>query len=170
LLKPLNQKGADIPIPAAMAPPSAGPTARLTLTPTLFAATAGFSTGFGTSWGTTACQAGEVSALAALLRNVNSRRLTGVARPSQTIAAKIVDTSMIDISPMMRNLRLSTISASAPAGTANKNRGSVLATCTSDTMKGSGLRVVINQPDAALYIQPPTLETTVAVHITANIG
>ena len=26
----------------------------------------------------------------------------------------------------------------------------------------------MSQPDAALYIQPPTLETTVAVHITAK--
>jgi hypothetical protein len=26
----------------------------------------------------------------------------------------------------------------------------------------------MSQPEAALYIQPPTLETTVAVHITVN--
>jgi hypothetical protein len=32
------------------------------------------------------------------------------------------------------------------------------------------LSVVISQPDAALYIQPPTLETKVAVQITANAG
>jgi len=37
----LIQNGAAIPMPAAMAPPSAGPTARLILTPTLLAATAG---------------------------------------------------------------------------------------------------------------------------------
>ena len=30
------------------------------------------------------------------------------------------------------------------------------------------MRLVISQPEAALYIQPPTLETTVAVHITVN--
>ena len=35
-------------------------------------------------------------------------------------------------------------------------------------MKGSGLRLVMNQPEAALYIQPPTLETSVAVQMTAN--
>jgi hypothetical protein len=27
-----------------------------------------------------------------------------------------------------------------------------------------------SQPEAALYIQPPTLETSVAVQITANAG
>jgi hypothetical protein len=36
-------------------------------------------------------------------------------------------------------------------------------------MRGSGFRLVISQPDAALYIQPPMLETTVAIHITAKI-
>src|SRR5271169_1058568 len=70
----------------------------------------------------------------------------------------------------MRNLRLSKISASAPAGSANKQIGSVLADATSATSNGSGLRLVISQPQAALYIQPPTLETNVAVQITAKAG
>lgn len=48
--------------------------------------------------------------------------------------------------------------------------GSVVATCTSDTMSGSGLRLVISQPEAALYIQLPTFAMTVAVQITANSG
>ena len=46
----------------------------------------------------------------------------------------------------------------------------MLAACTSETISGSGLRLVISQPDAALYIQPPTLDTSVAVQITANAG
>src|ERR1700730_18059283 len=77
---------------------------------------------------------------------------------------------MMANSPTMRNLRMSTISASAPPGIANRNIGGVVATCTNDTMSGSGLRLVINQPDAALYIQPPMSETTVAVQITAKIA
>jgi len=40
LLTALNQNGAAIPIVAAITPPNAGPTARLTLMPTPFAATA----------------------------------------------------------------------------------------------------------------------------------
>ena len=77
---------------------------------------------------------------------------------------------MVSVSTTIKNLRLSKISASAPAGSANRQIGKVLAACTSATISGSGLSVVINQPDAALYIQPPTLDTNVAVQITANTG
>src|SRR5262245_21987852 len=70
----------------------------------------------------------------------------------------------------MSNLRLSTMSASAPAGMANRNMGKVVATWTSDTTSGCGSRLVISQPEAALYIQVPILATTVAVHSTVNGG
>src|SRR5215471_635068 len=68
----------------------------------------------------------------------------------------------------MRSLRLSTTSASAPAGSANRNMGSDEATCTSETEKGAGSRLVISQPAAALCIHVPMLETTVAVQSTAK--
>ena len=35
-------------------------------------------------------------------------------------------------------------------------------------MSGSGSRLVISQPDAALYIQVPTFATTVAIHSNVN--
>jgi hypothetical protein len=35
-------------------------------------------------------------------------------------------------------------------------------------MNALGSRLVISQPEATLYIQPPMFETTVAIHITAN--
>ena len=62
------------------------------------------------------------------------------------------------------------MSASAPAGIAKRQIGKLLAACTSATIKGSGLRLVIRQPEAALYIQPPILETSVAIQITAKAG
>jgi hypothetical protein len=62
------------------------------------------------------------------------------------------------------------ISARAPAGTARRNIGSETATCTSDTMNGSGLRLVISQPAAALYIQPPIFDTIVAIHSAVKLG
>src|SRR5215470_15584636 len=71
---------------------------------------------------------------------------------------------------MIRNCRRSTISASAPAGTANRKIGKVVAAWTMETMNGSGLRSVISQPDAALYIQPPILEITVAPHTTEKLA
>jgi hypothetical protein len=43
-----------------------------------------------------------------------------------------------------------------------------LATCTNETTSGDELRSVINQPQAAEYIQPPMFETTVAIHSTVN--
>ncbi len=49
LLNALSQNGAAIPAAPAMTPPSAGPTARLTLMPRLFAATAEDRSDLGTS-------------------------------------------------------------------------------------------------------------------------
>ena len=60
------------------------------------------------------------------------------------------------------------MSTSAPAGIANRNMGRLFATCTIETMKGSGLRLVMSHPEATLDIQPPIFETTVAIHISAN--
>jgi hypothetical protein len=62
------------------------------------------------------------------------------------------------------------MSASAPAGIANRNIGKVVATWTIETMNGSGLRSLISQPHAALYIQPPILEMTVAPHTTEKLA
>ncbi len=83
----LIQNGATMPMPEIATPPSAGPMARDTFTPTLLAAIAAGRSSLGTSCGTTACQAGTVSAPAAPIRNVNNRRLPGAARPSPTITA-----------------------------------------------------------------------------------
>jgi hypothetical protein len=59
------------------------------------------------------------------------------------------------------------MSASAPAGIANRNIGSVVAAWTIATMTGLGSSVVMSQPAAALYIHVPTLASTVAAQSTA---
>jgi hypothetical protein len=46
--------------------------------------------------------------------------------------------------------------------------GSEVATWTIETIRGSALKLVMSQPDAALYIQVPMFDTTVAVHITVK--
>ena len=61
------------------------------------------------------------------------------------------------------------MSASAPAGRAKRQYGKLVATWTIETISGEGLRLVISQPDAALYIQPPIFEITVAVQMTAKV-
>ena len=110
------------------------------------------------------CQAGASNAPNRLIRKVNSNNVTGFTRSAETSAAKIAETTVIKISRTMIKRRLSIISASAPAGTANRNIGRAFAAWTSDTVKGLASRLVINQLEAALYIQPPTFETTVATH------
>lgn len=52
-----------------------------------------------------------------------------------------------------------------PPGSANRNIGRLAATCTSATTSGFGLKLAINQPDAALYIQVPRFETTDAIQM-----
>jgi hypothetical protein len=169
LLNAFTQKGAAMPNATTIRPPSAGPTARLTLIPTLFAAMALGSSGRGTSCGTTACHAGAVAALATVTMKLNTSRLQGVMRCSHTSAANAIDVTATAVSPMIKNRRRSTMSTSAPAGIAKRNIGRLLATCTSDTMSGSASRLVMSHPDATLYIQPPMLETTVATQMTANV-
>src|ERR1700676_1176362 len=80
LLNASSQNGAAIPNAPTSTPPRAGPMARLTLTPTLLAATAGDRSDFGTSCDTTACQAGAVTAEPTVTMKLNTSRLPGVMR------------------------------------------------------------------------------------------
>ena len=76
--------------------------------------------------------------------------------------------TIIAISTPIRSRRESMTSARAPAGIVNRNRGKLTATWTSDTARGSALRLVISQPDAVSNIAVPTFEMTLAVQITVN--
>jgi len=60
------------------------------------------------------------------------------------------------------------MSASAPAGIANRNIGRLFATYTIETISALASRLVMSRPEATLYIQPPMFETTVAIQITVN--
>ena len=62
------------------------------------------------------------------------------------------------------------ISASAPARMASRKIGRLAATCTSETISGSGLRLVISQLEAAVYIHVPVLAARLAVQITVKAG
>jgi len=81
-----TQNGAATPHAAMIKPASAGPTARLTLRPTLFKATAGCRCSLGTSCGTIDCHAGMISAAAAAARKVKASRRLDVTCPSHTIS------------------------------------------------------------------------------------
>ena len=105
LLKASSQKGAAMPNIPMMTPPSAGPIARLTLMPTLLAATADGKSGFGTSFATTACQAGAVIAEPTVTTKLNNSKVTGVIRCSHTRAANAAETRVMVDSPTIRKRR-----------------------------------------------------------------
>src|SRR5262249_52560154 len=138
--------------------------------PTLLAATAGGRTGRGTRPGTIACQAGAVSAATTPSRKVKNSRTGGLTRASDTSAAIAVETHIAALTTASSSRRVSRMSASAPAGSANRNIGTLVATWTRETTRGSGVSVVISQPAAALYIQVPMFATTVAIHRTENVA
>ena len=141
--------------------------ARLMLTPTLLTATALCRSSRGTSIGTIACHAGASKALPVATTNMKARRSGAVTRSSVTSVAKIDATTRMAISTPIRYRRLSTMSVMAPAVSAKRNIGRLVATCTSDTINGSVVSSVISHAAAALYIQPPVFATTVAVQTTA---
>ncbi len=142
--------------------------ARLTLTPTLLAATAGCRSSLGTRSGVIACQPGAVNAPPAATRKVKISNTGAVTSFSQTRTANTAEMAVMALSPHARSLRLSRLSVRAPAGMANRNSGRLVATWTSETMSGEGLSSVISQPQADEYIQVPMFDTRVAVQITAN--
>src|SRR5262249_9801039 len=107
---------------------------------------------------------------AALTRAVITRRLIGVMRPPVTRAARTTQQPITASSLTSRNERRSRMSVRAPAGNARRKSGALVATCTSETLNGSGLRAEITRPEAAAEIQPPRFETSVATQITANVG
>ena len=105
-----------------------------------------------------------------LSRKMKLRSVAGPTACSETSSANTRLSSIVRISSHRIRRRLSHRSANAPAGSASRNSGRLLATCTSDTSSGLGLRLVISHPEAALYIQVPMLETTVAIHSQRNTG
>ena len=115
-----------------------------------------------------ACHAGAVSAAPTPARKVKASNRNAVAWPYATIAAKPAVSSVNPIWAPISRRRLSMMSARAPAGRPSRNIGRLVATCTSDTISGSGSSPVISQPAAAFCIQVPMLETTVATQITVN--
>src|SRR6202158_3004728 len=68
----------------------------------------------------------------------------------------------------IRSRRRSTMSASAPAGSASSISGKLSAASTSATIDGEDEREVINQPAPTSCIQVPTFETIVAIHRLRN--
>ena len=170
VLMALSQNGAARPERPITMPASAGPIARLMLMPTLLSEIAACRSSRGTSVGTMACQAGAMSADPAPTRNVKISRIHGVTASNQTRTPSAATISVRAAFTAMSSQRRSTMSARAPAGRPSSTTGSIVATCTSETMKASCVRPAMSQPAAAFCIHVPMFETTVAIHRAAKTG
>ena len=164
------QSGADTPNFMIIKPPSAGPTVRLTLYATPWAAIAPGRSGFGTRIGRIESQAGEFRAQAALKRKVVASSSIGEARFKDTIPAKTTIRTATAKDTTMMSRRGSTMSAIAPAGSMIRTIGAVVATCSSETANGARSNLVINQPDVVSYIAMPISAMVLAAHMTAKAG
>src|SRR6187431_2302695 len=99
---------------------------------------------------------------------MNARRLISVIVPNEINTAKIAVDRVAANSVTSNTRRRLRISAKAPAGSPKMNIGRAVITCTMATARGSGFKSVISQLAAALCIQIPTLDTSVATHRTVN--
>ena len=62
------------------------------------------------------------------------------------------------------------MSANAPAGSATRKIGRLVAVCTSATIVGDGSSAVMSHTAPTFCIQVPTYETTDAIHRARNSG
>jgi len=147
----------DHPDPAAATtiPPSAGPTARATLNPAEFSATADACRAGETTSGVIACHAGSFITAPSPIRNVNTSNTQGSTewRSVKTPSAAAATT----IQPWVNNKRRrrSTMSASAPAGSTTRNTGMAPAACTRLTISGEVVSCVMYQPAPTFCIHVP---------------
>ena len=124
----------------------------------------------GTSSGTMALQAGAVSAEPMPMAKVNASSQKAVTAPLTVRIASAAAARIVQSCAPIRNTRRSTMSASAPPGSASRNTGMIVAACTMATMNGLGARVVISQPAPVFCSQVPSHATTLAIQRTRNVA
>src|ERR1700688_2844374 len=158
------------PAMATIRPPSAGPAARAMLKPMLPSAIAPGSSGRGTSSGMIACQAGLLAAAPRPSRNVKPSSHQGVIQPASVSTPRPAAATVIHPWVTSSSRRRSSTSASAPAGSARKNDGRLVAACTSATSVVDVVKDVIIQEAPTFCSQVPTLDATVAIHSQRKSG
>src|SRR5437879_5420122 len=107
---------------------------------------------------------GKPIALPKPSKRVNTTRTEGVVRPPRVRMLRITATASEKYCVPRKSLRLSTISARAPAGSASRNIDKLVAICKSATMKGDGERDVISQPDPTLCMATPMSDANIVTH------
>src|ERR1700727_1187507 len=112
--------------------------------------------------------AGAASAPLPPRQNAVASNTDGVAQCIATIVAKTIDIAVTAICAPINMRRASMMSVSAPAGSVRRNIGRVVATCTGETIIGSGLRLVMSQFDEVSNMANPTFDAELAISMTVN--
>src|SRR5947209_12131509 len=164
----LTRKVRDGPEAATTRPPRAGQAARAMLKPMLPRVTAAGRSSRGTISGMLACQAGPFKAAPSPRRKVKPRSTQGVVAPAAVNAQSPKAATVIQICVTSSSRRRSSTSATAPAGSDNRNIGRLVAAWTRATSVGEGVSVVISHDAPTFWNQVPTLEATLAIHSQRN--
>src|ERR1700734_2658346 len=123
---------------------------------------------FGTSIGVMTSHAGAARAPLPPRQNAVASTTVGVAQCIVTMAAKAIEIAVTAICAPINMRRASMMSVNAPAGRVSRNIGKVVATCTADTIIGSGLRLVMSQFDEVSNMANPTFDAELAMRMTVN--
>src|SRR5258708_4286384 len=140
------------------------------LNPTLPRATAAGSSRRGTSSGTMACHAGPLAAAPRPSRKVKPSSDQGVIQPASVSTPRTAAVAAIQPCVTSSRRRRSTTSASAPAGSASRKDGRLVAAWTSATSTVEVVSEVIIQEAPTFCSQVPTLDATVAIHSQRKSG
>src|SRR5579872_3445937 len=107
---------------------------------------------------------GKLIALPKPSNKVNTTRIDDVVKPPKVRTLKINATASEKYWVARKSLRLSTISARAPAGSASKNIDRLVTTCKSATTKGEVASDVISQPEPTLCMDAPMSDANIVIH------
>ncbi len=165
----LTMNATAAPTAATIAPPIAGPRLRARLKPTAFAMTAGAIWLRGTMSPIDACHAGASTAVPQPIMNVSNNSSAGVTAPARVITASAIEASSVKTCEASMIVRRSRVSASAPAISDRKKKGSAPAVCTSATWSADGAIVSISHDAPTVWIMPPNDDTSQAHQNSVNV-
>ena len=103
-------------------------------------------------------------------KNVKPSNIHGVTTWSSVSTPNAPEASTIQPCVISIKRRRSTMSARAPAGRITRNTGNATAACTSPTINGDMVSMVIIQPAPTACIHVPMYEMMAAIHRARNRG
>ena len=159
-----------LPALAMTAPATSGPMMREAFIATPFRASAAGSCWRVTSSGTMAAKTGQRIASPMPLAKVRASSKWAVMPPLRMAAHSTIATPATQNWVIMKYLRRSRMSASAPLGRPSRNTGAVDAVCTSATSTGEVVSVVMSHAVATSFIHMQVLATIQVPQSMRNTG